>query len=249
MTGTASERAQSALDAYRAALKPAVDNGNVYEFPLTPIDRLGLPLWTVALIPQDGALCDGFGYGPSLTAAQASAWGETIEWYFAREALKHMPRRVASYHELVADGNDAVDPITLCLSAGSDYTHDYRLTWVAGRRHPSGDQVWVPIEAVAPRYADIGAHVDPKRFLLTPITNGLGAGPSFEHALAHGILELIQRDGNSVNYRALDRGIAIALDDVRDEETRSLLSSLAAQGVDVIVKLATTDFGMANVYL
>jgi ribosomal protein S12 methylthiotransferase accessory factor len=62
-------------------------------------------------------------------------------------------------------------------------------------------------------------------------------------------MELIQRDGNSVNYRAMDRGVAVELDDVRDPETRALLAELDARGVDVIVKLAATDFGMANLYV
>jgi ribosomal protein S12 methylthiotransferase accessory factor YcaO len=78
--------------------------------------------------------------------------------------------------------------------------------------------------------------------------NGLGAGPSLEHALSHGLLELIQRDGNSVNYRALDQGMAVDIE-TSDPETRNLLTHLDREGVEVIVKLAATDFGMANLYV
>jgi thiazole/oxazole-forming peptide maturase SagD family component len=242
---------QDSLDLYKASLAPAIAAGELYEFGFTPIDRLDVPLWTVALFPPDGALCDGFGYGPTLTAAQASAWGETVEWYFAREALKAMPRRRASYNELQRQGRAAVDPVPLCLEAGSRYTPDTPLVWIEAKRHPSNETVLVPIEAAAPRIADIVRDDrDRDQFLMqVPITNGLGAGPSFEHALAHGILELLQRDGNSVNYRALDQGVAIELDDVRDHETRSLLDQLKRDGVNVIVKLAATDFGFANLYV
>jgi ribosomal protein S12 methylthiotransferase accessory factor len=243
------DKAQQALNVYRASLESAVGYSDVYEFSLTPLDHVGLPLWSVALIPPDGALSDGFGYGPTLTAAQASAWGETVEWYWAREALRTIPRRQGSIRELQHDGLPVLDPLTLCVDAGKPYSPDLSLLWVEARRYPGHDPVWVPIEAVAPRYADIGAGVQQTDFLFTPITNGLGAGPTFEHALAHGIMEQLQRDGNSVNYRALDQGVVVELDDVRDAETLALLQQLDDAGIDITVKLAATDFGITNVYV
>ncbi len=241
--------AQRALDAYRASLEAVINYSAVYEFSLTPLDHVGLPLWNVALIPPDGALSDGFGYGSTLTAAQASAWGETVEWYWAREALRTMPRRHMSFRELQRAGVPVLDPLTLCVDAGKPYTPDTPLLWVEAWRYPSHDAIWVPIEAVAPRYADIGPGVQQADFLFTPITNGLGAGPTFEHALAHGIMEQLQRDGNSVNYRALDQGIVVELDDVRDADTLALLRQLDDAGIDVMVKLAATDFGITNLYV
>ena len=70
----------NALQTYQAALESALRGGTLFEFPLAPMDRLGLPLWNVALIGEDGALSDGFGYGPTLQSAQTSAWGEAVEW-------------------------------------------------------------------------------------------------------------------------------------------------------------------------
>jgi len=241
--------AQFALDAYHASLENVVGFSDLYEFSLTPLDHVGLPLWSVALIPPDGALSDGFGYGPMLIAAQTSAWGETVEWYWARESLRSMPRRQGSVRELQRDGLPVLDPLTLCLDAGKSYSPNTPLIWVEARRYPSHEPVWVPIEAVAPRYADIGAGVQQADFLFTPITNGLGAGPTFEHALAHGIMEQLQRDGNSANYRALDQGVVVEVDDVRDPETRALLKQLDDAGIDIMVKLAATDFGITNLYV
>ena len=57
------------------------------------------------------------------------------------------------------------------------------------------------------------------------------AGPSLEHALSHALLELIQRDGNAVDYRALDRGVAVDAE-TSDPETRDLLAHLDREGVD-----------------
>jgi YcaO-like protein with predicted kinase domain len=240
----------NALETYKAALAPALDAGTLFEFPLMGMDRLGLPLWNVALIGEDGALSDGFGYGPTLEAAQTSAWGEAVEWWGARSALQGVPRTSATCGVLKSAGRDVVDPVSLCLSAGGDYDPDSTVAeWVEARRHRSDTPVLVPVEFIAPRAADIRREQDTNGLLAVPITNGLGAGPTFAHALAHGILELLQRDGNSVHYRALDRGIAVDLDDVRDPETRALLSCLDAEGIEIIVKLASDDFGMANLYV
>ena len=238
------------LETYQEALAPALKTGTLFEFPLAGMDRLGLPLWNVAFIGADGALSDGFGYGPNLEAAQTSAWGETIEWYWAREALKTLPRVSGTYAELVRSGLRVMDPVALNLSAGSDYSHtDTPLTWAEAKYWPSNMPIWVPIEFAAPRAADIGLGIDPSALLAVPITNGLGAGPTFAHALAHGILEALQRDGNSVQYRAMDQGVAVALDAVQNPETRALLAHLDAEGIEIIVKLAADDFGMANLYV
>ena len=165
----------------------------------------------------------------------------------AHDALARMPRRSDSYETLVAAlGSRAVlDPLTVCLDAGSPYTPSTRLEWVEARRYPTGDPVWVPVEFAACQ----GSDVPPGDYLVTPITNGLGAGMSRAQALCHGLLELLQRDGNGLRFRALDAGIVVNLDNVRTPETVALLAQLDAAGVEVIVKLACTEFGIANLYV
>ncbi len=244
-----------ALAAYRASYAPALAAGaRCFEFSQTAMDRLDLPLWTVASVEADGALSDGFGYGPTLVAAQASAWGETVEWHHAREWLRHAPRARGTFAALRGEGKPVIDPVRLCLSAGGAYSPEgTELEWVEARRHPSGEAALVPVEFVAPRFADLGPGFDRGAALAVPITNGLGAGPTFSHALAHGILELLQRDGNSARYRALDRGLLVELGDdftqVRDPETRRLLRKLDADGIEILVKLADDSFGLANLYV
>lgn len=237
------------LPLYRSSPGAALQNATVFEFPFGQIDRLNAPLWSVVLLTSDGALNDGFGYGPNLERAQTSAWGEAIEWFHARDALKKMSRIVGSYAELCERGETALDPVSLNLQVGTVYTPEMPLEWIEVARHPDGESALVPIEFVAPRYADIAATSQPSQCVSVPITNGLGAGPTFERALAHGILELLQRDGNSVNYRALDRGVRVELDEVCDPQTRALLAHLDEQGVEVLVKVAATDFGMTNLYV
>ena len=138
-----------------------------------------------------------------------------------------------------------LDPLTLCLPAGSPYTPDMPLGWRLGRRWPSREPVLIPDEWVASHGYDLAERAG----LITPITNGLGAGLDLEHAVAHGVMELLQRDGNVVDYRALDRGTVVDMDDVPDPQVASLLAHLESLGIDVTVKLATTEFGIANLYV
>ena len=85
--------------------------------------------------------------------------------------------------------------------------------------------------------------------LFRPITCGLGAGTSLEMALSHGVLELLQRDGNCTRFRAMDRGIDLKLDRIDDPGIQQLLESLAEQGLRVRVKLASTEFDLVNLYV
>jgi ribosomal protein S12 methylthiotransferase accessory factor len=136
------------------------------------------------------------------------------------------------------------DPRTLCLPAGSSWTEDSSLLWVEARRWPSDEAVLVPLDWVAAHPYQIG---EAWRLVL-PITNGLGAGFALEHAIAHGVMELLQRDGNAVSYRALDQGVVVE-PDAADGDTLALLDKLRALGIGVTVKLAGDEFGIANLYV
>jgi thiazole/oxazole-forming peptide maturase SagD family component len=138
-----------------------------------------------------------------------------------------------------------VDPLTLCLPAGSPYTPEMPLSWVEARRWPGGEPVLVPTDWVAAYPYQLGE--TPR--LITPITNGLGAGFDLPHAIAHGLMEALQRDGNAVTYRALDQGVVVDIDTAEEPEVAGLLDHLRTLGIDVTVKLACTDFGIPNLYV
>ena len=236
--------AREAADAYKAALPP----GEVMEFGISELDHTGIPVWTAALWPDNGPFCNGVGYGPTDEAARRSAYGECVEVAGAWQTLRNLPRTRASYDDLVAQygASSVMDPVTGCLPAGSPYTPGTELEWVEARRRPDGEAVLVPVEFVATRGADLGGY---EAKLFTPITNGLGAGLDPERALVHAVLELLQRDGNGVSFRALDRGVVVDFEGVEDEETKKILSHLDGIGVEVKAKLAATDFGTANLYV
>jgi thiazole/oxazole-forming peptide maturase SagD family component len=234
------------VTAYRENLPP----GDLIDFSYTGLDRLGVPAYSTALWPENGAFCNGLGYGTSEAEAMTSAFGELFESAAACERLPRMPRTRGSYEELVRRRGESgvLDPLQACLEAGTVYDPGMVLNWVEARRFPGGEAVLVPVELAATRFADLSPEEQREERLFTPITNGLGAGPSLEHALSHALLELVQRDGNSVDYRALDREIAVSTE-TSDTETRDLLAHLDREGVEVIVKLATSDLGMTNLYV
>lgn len=212
-----------------AAYRRALAGGELMTFPITALDHTGIPVWSVTRFDPDGGAVSGIGYGTTDEEAQVSAYGEAAEAAGAAAVVPDLPRVEGSLRELASRG--AIDPVSLCLEAGSDYAPDMPLLWVGARRWRTGEPVLLPEAAVAVSPGQLHGSGRP---LMTPITNGLGAGDTLERAIAHGLLELVQRDGNSVSQRALDTGVGV-------EGVPSL------PPLDVVVKTCDDDLGIANV--
>ena len=242
---------QLAAAKYRAAL-PA---GTLNEFALSEADRLGIHCHSAIFYPDGGPHKGGVGYGGSLAAAKCGAYGELTEDFWAHQALEQWPRERASYATMKARERAAIDPLTLCLEAGSLYDETVELDWVEVNRFGADEKVWVPLEWVACGWSDLpdfgNARLGETRrgFLITPITNGLGAGTSYEMAVVHGLLELLQRDGNGLKIRALATTDAIDLNSIHDPIARELLDKFEREGVDVVVKLASLDRDIPGFYV
>jgi len=236
-----SDELRRVADAFRATMPK---DSHVSVFRIDHLDRTGIPVVQANLILENEPATTGYGYGFTEVEAEVGALGELCEEVHCGAWIAKAPRVTGSYAALSRE-RAVVDPLTLCLSAGSDYTPDLELPWIEARRWPSGETVLVPREWVAAYPYQLGEA--PR--LITPITNGLGAGFDLEHAIAHGIMEALQRDGNVVSYRALDQGAVVEMDAVPDPQVRGLLDKLKSLGIGVTVKLAATDFGMANLYV
>ena len=231
-------------DAFRATMPR---DGEVTVFRIDALDRIGIPVAQANLLLPNEPATMGYGYGFDPVEAEVGALGELCEEVHVGRWVQEAPRAVASYAELArARGTGGVaDPLTLCLPAGSPYTPDMPLNWVEARRWPSDEAVMVPREWIAAYPYQLR---EPAR-LIMPITNGLGAGFDHAHAIAHGVMELLQRDGNAVAYRALDQGVVVELDTVAEPAVAALLATLRGLGIGVTVKLAATDFGIPNLYV
>lgn len=227
------------LEATLEKFRNAVALREIYEFPTTALDRLGIPLYCVAAWTEENIYYDGFGYGAGETRAKIGAWGEIMENYFAGVFARHAPRIVASHDELKTQNRNAIEPPNLCLDAGCRYSPAEKLHWIEVENFSGagGGKTLVPLESVAihPAHAP---EIAAANLLFRPITNGLGAGASLAQAVAHGALETVQRDGNCVTFRAMDIGQRIELDRVKSPETIELLDFLDKQGIEIIAKLA-----------
>jgi ribosomal protein S12 methylthiotransferase accessory factor len=232
-----------AAHAYLAAFP----RGEVVAFPITALDRTGVPVWIVALFLDpalgfEGAMPSGIGYGATDADAVLGALGEIAEAIWPTLALKDRPRVFASHDELAAaHGARAVaDPLTLGLPAGSRVGRHTRLAWTEATRAATGETVLVPLDVAACDWFELPPGYEP---FTTLITNGLGAGPDLDWAVGHGLLEILQRDGNGLRFRALDQGVGLS-------GARSpLLDRFAEQGITAIPKFATGEFGLTNLYV
>ncbi|MCQ8240159.1 YcaO-like family protein [Rhizosaccharibacter radicis] len=221
--------------------------GEVSVIQLGGLDRTGIPVVQANLLSPGTPVVTGHGYGFAPIEGEVGALGELCEEVHCADWVARHPGVASSFDELVRTrgARAVIDPMTLCLPAGAGYTGDTVLRWVEARRWPGGEPVLIPDEWIASHNFDL----PPGERLITPITNGLGAGLDLEHAIGHGIMELLQRDGNVVGFRALDQGVVIDLDAVRDEPVRALLAHLRELGIDVTAKLASTEFGITNLYV
>ncbi len=239
-----------AAAAYIASMPP----GRVELFSLTPLDRTGVACWNVIFLPADGRpfvgeTPHGVGYGFTDAEAIIGATGELAEAVHSASGFAALPRRTGTYRALSAQAGvrGVVDPLTLCLPAGSHVDHDTVMEWVPAQRWPSGERVLIPAEMAACATGDLDPGYTP---FTTPITNGLGAGPTLDFAIGHGIGELLQRDGNGLGFRAMDRGIVLDLGEgPADPRTRELLQRFAQAGIEVLPKFADDEFGVANLYV
>jgi ribosomal protein S12 methylthiotransferase accessory factor len=235
---------KAAREAYARAMPP----GELLLFRDDAIDRVGVPIVASSLRMEGGPWITSHGYGATEEEGLVSAIGELAEEVFAEVTLRTLPRFDGTYRELVrARGPSGVaDPLTLCLPAGSPYHPDLPLTWVEVERLATGERVLVPEEYVAIHPAQLQGRSP----LILPITNGQGAGLSRPQALSHALLELLQRDGNGVRFRAMDQGVVLDLEGAELSHSLTvLLKHYQRLGIEVIPKLATTEFGLVNLYV
>ena len=231
----------------------ALPTGRLVGFSMTPLDRTGVPAWKVGLFLDDdaalpGAMPSGYGYGSTDDEAIVGALAEIAEMICPTLRLRQVPPRLGSYRALSAEfgRSGIVDPLDLCLPAGSSVGHDTDLAWTPAVRARTGETVLVPLDVAACDTFELPPGYRP---FTTLITNGLGAGPDLDWAIGHGLLECLQRDGNGLVFRALDRGIVLDLPADLEPETKLLLDRLDASGLHVIPKFASDEFGLTNLYV
>ena len=234
------------LETVAAAFRDSLaGDGELTLFRIDGMDRTGVPVVQANLIAAGKPATTGYGYGFSAIQAEVGALGELCEEVHVERRVRDAPLVTGSYAAL-SKQRAVTDPLTLCLPAGSHYTPELVMPWIEAQRWPDGTVTLVPLEWIA-AYPYQMVHGPAQ--LIMPITSGLGAGLDLEHAIAHGIMEALQRDGNVTGFRALDQGLVVEPDGVIEPQVQALLDHLRGLGIVVTVKLASTEFGIPNLYV
>ena len=239
-----------ASDAVTAYAEVLGRSGRVVDFDISGLDHLGVPVTSCSLLVDGLVAQNGNGYGLTTEAARLSGLGELAEGVLAADRVRELRRRErrASFTELVRREGAArvADPATLCLTAGSGWGPGSVITWVPVVRVRTGEEVWAPLDLVASDPADRDGVDEP---LVTPVTNGLGAGLDDDRPLAHGILEILQRHTNGLRFRALDARSPEIDPAGIGGEVAALAARFAAEGVEAVFKHAATGFGVCSTYV
>lgn len=139
-----------------------------------------------------------------------AAVGEGLERYCG--SLVPEGLRSSTYNQLIAAGDDAVDPESLCLYSDSQlcapgfpavaFTRDLRVEWTPGTDLSTNTAVWVPAAMVWPSYFGSATFPpSPQRPLTNPIIQaGLAAGPDVPFARWGAICEIIERDAMTLSW-------------------------------------------------
>ena len=224
-----------AAETYRAYLAEHADL--VETFPLTELDRTGVPVVSASAWGDPAA--HGVGYGETPDEAERSALGEAVETLAAARFAATCEPEALTVGEAVARGG--VHPDALSPVAGTSVDDATELLWLPARTWPAGEERLMPLEAVVTCGAEFARAAPGREPLFPPITNGLGAAPAGEpdRAVRHGLMELVQRDVNWSQFKALDTGRAV--------DARAVLPGLVGRlhdaGVEVRLKYAGHAFG------
>lgn len=210
---------------------------------LTPLDRLGLPVWSAAT-PLARDLTTHLGKGANAVAARVSALMEAVERISAEQVARPVVR--ASRQELEGSGEPVLDPRLCDLPPGTSYTQEAVFGWIEADCLVSGRQVLLPLDlAVTPPGEGILLHVD---------TNGLAAGNSRLEATVHALAEVIERDAVSQHLFAelylddsdtlpqrlrIDPGTLPAL-------AGAIVETANGAGIDVVIDWLVTDLAVAT---
>ena len=206
----------------------------------TGLDRVGIPC-CAAIRPNSATLAVHQGKGIDLVTAELSAIMEAAEYAFA-EAPEGEP-----LHLSVAEAEASLfTPVDFRnLMPHGWIANDCQLSWLRGTWHHSGSPALMPLDAIR-----IGTSPTDLRGI-SQSTNGLAAGPTWEHALLHGLLELIERDAVCLwGFRRDASALATAFDpaSLDDRVLDDLLAQLAARGFRLNLFDLTTDIGVPVVY-
>lgn len=151
---------------------------------ITHLDCLGFPVFT-AIRPRAKSLSTSQGKGASSIAAKCSALMEAIEVYFAEnispDILNHSTNDLQKKNLSYLTANT--------LNKRIIYTEvKEKLNWVITHSALTGQSIYAPF----PEFS-LNSYLN-EVLMYSPNTTGLAGGNSYEEALLHSVLEVIERE-------------------------------------------------------
>lgn len=209
---------------------------------LTGLDTINVPVWS-CVRPQSRSLSVSFGKGSSNMQAQASAMMEAMESASAedRQALVSVS---ASIGELEREGITTVPLQALSRCRFEAVDRGLQLGWVRGTSLNTGDEVLAPFELVGLDYTKEKGVLS-AAFRMSTI--GLGAGRTWEDAVCHALMELIEHD--AVAILELMPALADALPAERyrpgfSGKLEQALEFFKSAGIEPIFRAVSDQFGL-----
>jgi ribosomal protein S12 methylthiotransferase accessory factor len=185
---------------------------------VTGLDRIGMPV-AAAMRPLSRNLSVSFGKGASYEDARLSAVMEAAELYYSERPPS--PPRIATYNELQHE--NAIDIMRLERLETDEDLSNVPFGWVHGEAVGSGAPVLVPWQIVSMDFTVQARRA--KRHLGFGAT-GLAAGFSEDHAILHGIYEIVERDAHNAWNQASDEDRAQSLVDMATIQSPNILALL-----------------------
>lgn len=150
---------------------------------LTHLDYLRLPVYT-AIRPRAKSLTTSQGKGVTKEAAQCSALMESIEVYFAEE----LTPQIVNKSELdLAQDNVLFIPINHLACSVYFTSSSQPMNWIHAELVFSETNILVPFAEYS-----LNSYL-PEVLIYSPDTTGLAGGNTYQEALLHGLLEVIER--------------------------------------------------------
>jgi len=208
---------------------------------ITGLDRLGIPVYScVRPTANRNSVSVTCGKGTTRAHARAGAIMEAIEYYCAEP--EGLSLRADTYENLSRTAN-VLDPFEIILPEWTPYRHDRLVEWMPAWDLTSGDEWWVPANAVLHPYIPDGPLM-----ILRGSTNGLASGNIIEEAICHALAELIERDSWSLCWVRVRNGLGDRYPAVdlatASVELKRLIHRFTQAGVRLLLRDITCETGV-----
>jgi ribosomal protein S12 methylthiotransferase accessory factor len=204
---------------------------------ITRLDHLGLPV-IQAVRPNSRNLAVSQGKGISKALATASALMEAIELWHAEE-----PQLPSSWEEIGAFAPSLPYALSDLTCSRQHLLHDaLRLEWFPARVLGSGEQTFVPADAVRLNFT-----LQPTWLLpaFSVSSNGLASGNVLQEAILHGLYEVIERDALALARAGVLRPLRIDVRTVDGPVCQHVLAQFQRAGATVEIDGLAGPTGVA----